>query len=78
MGSEPYLQPTVQLTAMPGTQPTEKVQGWNLPPQGCQSNSFSAEPRWELRKVVFLNKVLEPDFKPSYICFNTPYDTFPN
>ena len=30
MGSEPYLQPTSQLTAMPDPQTTEQDQGLNL------------------------------------------------
>ena len=33
-GSEPYLQPTPQLTAMPYPQPTEQGQGSNLRPHG--------------------------------------------
>ena len=34
-GSEPRLQPTPQLTAMPDPQPTEQGQGWNPYPHGC-------------------------------------------
>ena len=34
VGSEPHLQPTPQLTTMPGPQPTEGGQGSNLRPHG--------------------------------------------
>ena len=33
-GSEPCLQPTPQLTAMPDPQPTEQGWGWNPQPHG--------------------------------------------
>ena len=33
-GTEPHLQPTPQLTAMPDPQPTERGQGVNLCPHG--------------------------------------------
>ena len=34
MGSEPHLQPTPYLKAMPDSQPTEQGQGLNVQPQG--------------------------------------------
>ena len=34
VGSEPHLQPTPQLTAMPHPKPTEQGQGWNPQPHG--------------------------------------------
>ena len=34
LGSEPHLQPTLQLTAMLDRQPTERGQGSNLHPHG--------------------------------------------
>ena len=37
-GSEPHLWPTPQLTPMPDPQPTERGQGSNLRPHGCQSD----------------------------------------
>ena len=39
-GSQPLLQPTSQLTATLDPSPTERGQGWNLCPHGCQSDSF--------------------------------------
>ena len=36
-GSEPHLRPTPQLTATPGSCPTERGQGLNLNPLGYQS-----------------------------------------
>ena len=38
--SEPSLQPTSQLTAMPDPQPTEQGQGSHLQPHGSQSDPF--------------------------------------
>ena len=35
VGSEPCLQPMLQLTAMPDPQPTERSQGLNPHPHGC-------------------------------------------
>ena len=34
MGSMPHLQPTPELTVTPDPQPTDRVQGSNLPPHG--------------------------------------------
>ena len=47
-GSEPCLQPTPQLTAMPDPWCTEQGQGSNLHPYGCWSGSLTTEPRWAL------------------------------
>ena len=47
-GSEPCLQPTPQLTATPGPQPTEQGQGPNRQPLGSQLDSLSTAPRREL------------------------------
>ena len=41
--SEPPLQPTPELMAMPDPQPTERGQGSKLRPPGCQSGSLTTE-----------------------------------
>ena len=58
-GSEPYLQLTPQLTAMPDPRPTEWGQGSNPHPQGYELDSFllryNGNSRGEILKgVVFL------------------------
>ena len=40
LGSEPHLQTTLQLMAVPDSQPTEQGQGSNPHPRGYQSDSF--------------------------------------
>ena len=47
--SMPHLQPTPQLMATPDPQPTERGQGWNPRPHGCQSGLPTAEPQRELQ-----------------------------
>ena len=47
-GSEPYLQPTPQLTATPDPQPTKQGQASNPQPHGSQSDSLTSVPRQEL------------------------------
>ena len=47
-GSEQCLRPTPQPTATPDLQLTEQGQGSNPQPRGSQSDSFTAEPQWEL------------------------------
>ena len=42
--SEPHLQPTPQLMAMPDPQPTEQGQGLNLHPYGYQLGLLTTEP----------------------------------
>ena len=46
--SEPRLQPTPQLAAMPDPSPTERGQASNLRPRGCELGSLTTEPRQEL------------------------------
>ena len=53
-GSEPHLQPTPQLMAMPDPPSTEQGQGLNLQPHGSQSDSLTTEPRWELHLDIIL------------------------
>ena len=47
-GSEPRLQPTPQLTAMPDPWPTERGQGSDPHPHGYQLELLTSEPWWEL------------------------------
>ena len=47
-GSKLCLRPIAQFMATPDPQPTERGQGSNLCPHGCQSGSLTAELRWEL------------------------------
>ena len=49
-GSEPRRQCTPQLTATLDPEPTQQGQGLNLRPHGCQSDSLTAEPQWELHE----------------------------
>ena len=49
--SKPYLQPALQLMAMPDPKPTEQGQGSNPHPQGYLSDSLTTAPRWKLSSV---------------------------
>ena len=52
-GSEPHLQPTLQLTATADPKPTERGQGLNSHPHGYESGSLTAEPQRELQNLLF-------------------------
>ena len=52
--SELQLPAYTAATAVPDTQPTEQGQGSKLHPHGCQSDSSTTEPQWELWKRCIL------------------------
>ena len=53
-GSEPRLQPTPQLKAMPDPRPTEQDQGPNPQPHGSWLDLLTTEPQRELPERRFL------------------------
>ena len=71
VGSQPHLQPTPQLKAMPDPQLTERGQGWNPHPHGYQSHSFLLHHNGNsiefLSQVIFLESVGENVQRVSYL-----------
>ena len=53
--SKPGLRPTPQLTTMPDPQLTDRSQGANLRPHGCESSSQPTEPGRDLSRLRSLN-----------------------